>query len=147
MKYPADARTHCRSGQLLVKVMVSPQGAVQAVTFLNMLGYGIEEEVTSVLMATAGKWNTATESADLLFSIGFELDGIAKINGDMKINAYGSGAHGGGCESTEELEAQMDKAIKKGKKDKAMAYCEELLRRNPFSVEYANAYNELKDSK
>lgn len=142
--YPADAREHCRSGQLLVKVTVSPKGEIQAIQFLNKLGNGIEEEVETTIKATNGKWKTSPESSDLYFPIGFQLEGVAVVNGDLKVVAYGSGAHGGGCESTPAIEAKMDKAIKKGKKDKAIEYCEELLRRNPFSAEYIKAYNVLK---
>jgi len=145
VKYPADARLNCRSGQLLIKVTVSPKGEVQAVAFLNQLGYGIEEEVESVLKASDGKWNPSSEGAVLFFTIGFELEDVAKIKGDMKINAYGSGAHGDGCETTKVIEKQLDKAIMKGKKGKAMAYCEELLRRYPFSAEYTQMYNKVKD--
>ncbi|MBI1228007.1 MAG: hypothetical protein GC192_22435 [Bacteroidetes bacterium] len=147
VKYPSDARMHCRSGQLLVKATVSPQGAIQSVQFLNKLGNGIEEEMESVLKGTAGKWKSSSGIVELFFSIGFELEGIAKVNGDMKVVAYGSGAHGEGCESTEDIELKMNKAIGKGKTEKAAEYCEELLRRDPFSPAYNKAYKTLKGTK
>ncbi|MCU0347704.1 MAG: energy transducer TonB [Saprospiraceae bacterium] len=147
VKYPQAARSNCRTGQLLVAVKISSDGAIQGVSFLNKLGFGIEEEVERVIKTSAGKWKTATNEADLFFSIAFIMEGVAELNGDMKIIAYGGGTSGGVCESTQDIETKMDNALKKGKKDKAMEYCEELLRRYPFSSLYIKAYSELKGTK
>jgi len=147
IRYPSEARKNCRLGQLLAKVTVSPEGEIQAIQFLNKLGNGIEQSVETVLQATAGKWNTSNESTDIFFSIAFMLDNVAEIAGDMKVVAYGGSPNGGDCEGTEQIEAQLSKALKKGKQAKAIECYEELLRRYPLSEEYLKAYNDLMGSK
>ena len=145
VKYPAEARAECRVGQLLVEVNLSSQGDIIEVQFLNELGKGIEDEVKVILERTKGQWTAASDEAVLRFSIAFNM-GKYQINGDLNVIAYSATRLGNECEGDAYYEDKLQKALESGKTEKAAGYCEELLRRYPFSKEYRRIYKELTTS-
>lgn len=144
IKYPGEARAACRLGQLLVTLSISEQGHIENIQYLNELDYGLEEEVKRVLELTAGRWLPSENSSALYFSVGFHIERTADIKGDLKVTAYGLSGGDKSCENNQSIEEKLHKAIKKKQSEKALEYCEELLRRDPLSTEYRKIYAELK---
>lgn len=142
VKYPAEARSSCRVGKLLVEVVISEKGEIQ-VRFKNHLGKGLEDAILSVLDKTSGHWLVSESPAVLRFTVAFNMDKVSGISGDLNVMAYGTAKGGSGCGENADYEELLEKAIKKGKTDKALEYAEELLRRDPFSAEYNRIYSEL----
>ena len=54
IKYPNQARTNCRVGQLKTRIVLTETGELEKIEFLNELGSGIEETVEKAIKKTKG---------------------------------------------------------------------------------------------
>ena len=136
--YPAAARNSCGIGNLHVEITVSKSGQLRKLDFLNDFGYGVNDEVASILLATKGQWLPGEEEVTVSLSIAFQLFETPKVEGDVTVIAHtGSTSQtDSGCDSNEELIAKLGKAIEKDKAKKVEKLVRELTRRGCFTAEF-----------
>lgn len=140
IKYPNQARTNCRIGQLKTRLVLTEAGEIEKIEFLNKLGSGIEETVEKAIKKTKGKWLKSETMRVFEFKIGFQIGISPVIPGDINITAIGftqgNNREMVSCGSNKELLKDLTEEMKKKKFKKAKKLCEELLRREPDSEHY-----------
>jgi hypothetical protein len=149
IRYPAEARTNCRMGTVLIDLKIKPSGSLDSMAIKNdvEVGMGIEDEVVKSIVSTKGQWLPAEDKTLVSFSISFLIEDTNKRNkdkfdGTMVVVGYGSMPTG--CPSNADIVKDFEKAKKKNNTKKQIALCEELLRRMPTSEAYIKELAALK---
>lgn len=137
--FPLAARSNCNSGILIVKLIFGRNGQLTNLTFYNPLGDGLENEVKRVLLLTRKKWNNVNPDESIVISFSFTVGEKEKLEGYINVIALQNCYH-----TTEIFQKKLDKTISKEKYDKAIEYCTEIIKRNPWSEKHIKLYEELK---
>jgi len=140
INYPKVARRNCTSGILIVKLTFGKNGSIAKTELFNPLGDGIEEEVVRVINISKGGWKSLAEGRSISFSLGFIMGEKEKLNCYITMIAVINGLN---CYTIKDFQKKLNWALKKEKYEKALAYCDQILRRNPWSEEHIKIYEEL----
>lgn len=142
INFPGEARNNCNSGISIAKLTFGKNGQIIDLTLYNSLGQGLDEEVIRMIRITQKSWKSTVAEKDVLISFAFRVGEKERISGYINVIAYGPDHN---CfHTTKTFQKKLDKAIKKKKYDKAMEYCAEIIKRNPWSEEHHKLYDELK---
>jgi hypothetical protein len=114
IKYPPDDRTASLEGKVLFKIRIKDQD-IDSLEIINSVGPSIDKEATRVLLLTNGGWLINSEDF-FIFPLAFKMD-------------YP------GREDDQVIMSKRDKSLKQNKTEKALKYCEEIKRRNPFDLD------------
>lgn len=149
IKYPVQARESCREGISLVRVKLRPTGVVDSIQFQNdvAIGMGIEDEILRCLLGTKGKWIRSLDYPELLFSVGFSLDGAYKPISMVNVTGYTVPKSGSCSTANEDIIKSFERAKKKKNYKEALELCQDLLRRMPNSETYKKEFASLKTKK
>ncbi len=131
IRYPRMARENCGIGHLHVKLTLKETGGLQQIDFLNPFGFGVEEDVTNLLMKTNSGWIEGGENRTTEFSISYQIGSHPEFSGDITMTAYivGNKDEPSGCPESREILENIAKAISKEKFKKVRQLAMELLRR------------------
>jgi hypothetical protein len=141
INYPKSARKNCTSGILIIKLSFGENGTISKLQYFNPLCSGIESETSRVLNKSKAGWKASAKGKSITFSLGFMMGEKEKL--DSYITVIADEVDGQRCYTTKDFQRKLDKAIKKGKDEKALAYCVEILKRNPWSAEHLKLYEAL----
>ena len=136
IQYPQQARKKGTMGLAIFSFRIDCQNQPTDFVFENKLGNGIEEEIEKVIKTTQGSWvscNDRDQQDRVKLNFAFSIKNYYDPpNADLVIVAYGSFP----LVTDEKLEKQYDKALKKGKLDKAKEAVDELIKRYPSNSTY-----------
>lgn len=141
INYPLASRNNCNSGILIAKLTFGQNGQITNLTFYNPLDDDLEEEVTRIINLTAKGWKSSVAGKSFIISFSFLVGVREKLDGYINVTA--EVLNSDGCETTKQLQRKLNRAVKKEKYEKALTYCIEILRRNPWSEEHIKLYKEL----
>jgi hypothetical protein len=99
------------------------------------------------LLGTKGKWLRSADYPELLFSIGFSLDGAYKPASTIIATGYSTPVSKGCTIPNEDIIKSFERAKKKKNYKEALGLCQELLRRMPNSETYKKEFASLKTKK
>ncbi|MBC6993484.1 hypothetical protein QWY85_16345 [Neolewinella lacunae] len=139
IRYPRMARENCGIGHLHVRLTLKETGGLQQIDFLNPFGFGVEEDVTNLLMKTNDGWIGTGENKTAEFSISYQIGSHPKFTGDITVSAYkvGSPDEASGCPESREILEKIAKAISKENFKKVRKLAMELLRRGDKTEAFA----------
>ncbi len=137
IKYPQAARGNGTVGVVAFSFRIDCQNSPVDFVFENKLGNGIEEEIERIIKTTQGNWLSCnerdqSERVKLKFAFGINNYNYNPPDADIVIVAFGNFS----IVKDAKLEKQYNKALKKGKLDKAKEAIEELIRRYPNDDAY-----------
>lgn len=142
INYPIEAREECRVGKLMTELFVSPENRIVRIEFKNPLplGFGLEDEVVRTIALSASNWNTQGQGIIVPIVFSFFIETNESLKGDIHVIAYSTASHAGCPSSLKELESELLRLENRGKWEKAVSVCEELVRRYPENTAYVEKY-------
>ena len=140
--YPKEARLNCGIGNLHVAVILNPNGQVEF-QLGNQFGYGVDENVMSILQMTTDNWNFVNETERIDFTIAYILTNGPEVDGDVVVRAVGPdrSATDSRCLTNKVLLKNINNAILSERFESGAESYFELIRRGDRSDEFTDIRN------
>jgi hypothetical protein len=143
LRYPAKARTNGVMGLSVFAFKVNCDNKPYSLQFKTKLGFGIEEEIESLIKKTEGHWLPCSERDTVGWinvKVGFTINGLYNPE-DSFIVLTAHGDFPGVSDDT--LINDLRKATEKNKTKNMRAALTKLVMRFPYNQEYRTKLNEL----
>lgn len=137
LKYPPYNDQVCLVAMVLVEIEVNCEGEVVTVKVKNPIGLGVEEDISSFLESTQGKWNKCADDkyTQVEIPVQYKMENVETNNDDAMIVIVGKNK-GVVCYDDSYYLEKANKYLEKGNGKKAIPYINNLIQRNPYNTEY-----------
>ena len=148
VEYPEIAKKNCIVGIAIVRFEVDCEGSLKNLRVTNSLQWGIEGEIQKFMNATLGNWNKCDDEKYTKFEVPIQfIINETEMNTDDAMIVLKTEMIGYQCKGDSYYKEKLDKALKKGRKNKSLKYVKELIKRDPYNNEYYEIRKKILEEK